>query len=138
MKFIIYFYPLILSIFLISCQTLEIKNITKTKVQTGRPNSPSFYEYEIFLTVKKGDVVFSKIIINNTIEKEEFSVKDGKTKTSSMNTQTFETGTYILSYKIKTEETSSENDLFEIVFLHKGKEKKIKPTTHLSKEKKLK
>lgn len=138
MKFIPYLSSLILSLFLISCQTLEVSQVIKTKVKAGRPNAPSFYEYQAYITVEKGDVLFTKIIINNTIEQKEFSVKNEKTKKSSMNTQTFEAGTYILSYKINTNKITSENDIVEIVFQHQGKEKKVKSTTHSSGEKKLK
>lgn len=116
-------------LFFISCQAFEVTQATKTKVNGGRPNSPSFYEYEVFVTVKKGDVLFSKIIVNNTIEQKEFSVKNNESKKIFMNTQTVQSGTYILSYKLKERQIKDDkNDAIEIVMKQNGKEQRLKTT----------
>lgn len=139
MKNITCYYSIILSLFfLISCQTFEVTQATKTKVQGGRPNSPSFYEYEVYLTLEKGNALFTKVIINNTIQKSEFSVKNNETKKSSMNTQNVQEGTYILSYKLKEDQVKAENDTVEIIFQHNGKEQKVKTIAHFTGKKRLK
>lgn len=138
MKFITYLFSIILFLFLISCQTLKFTQVTKTKVKAGRPNLPSFYEYQVYVTVEKGDIFFTKIIINNTIQKKEFSVKNTQTKKISMNNKIVPAGTYVLSYKIKEDQIKTENDLVEIFFQQNGKKDQIKTTTNLGQEKKLK
>ncbi len=132
MKFISYFCLCILSLFFMGCSSsLELTQATKTKIKSGRPNQPSFYQYEVYVTTKKGDISFSKIVVNNTIEKEEFSVKNTETKKSSMNSQAVKAGTYILSYKLKTTEvkTKDGNDTVQVIFTQNGKEQKLNATT---------
>lgn len=139
MKFITYLSSFMLFLSLVSCQqTLELTQATKTKVKAGRPNLPSFYEYQVYVKVEEGDVLFTKVVMNNTIEKKEFSVKNEETKAMSMNKKSVQGGTYILSYKIKENQIKAENDLVEVFYQQNGKEHKITTTTSFSKEKKLK